>query len=90
MKLAKKHIKRINELLNSERVACDAFERTHASDAYGMRLWTTMGWEATQALYNEYGIVPSAGSLRFWNDMKARFAPHPQMTNEVSPTYYGA
>jgi hypothetical protein len=49
-----------------------------------------MGWEATQALHNEYGIVPGAGSVRFWNDMKARFAPHPQMTNEVSPTYYGA
>lgn len=90
MKLAKKHIKRINELLNSERVACDAFYRTDVGDAHGMRIWVTMGWEATQALHNEYGIVPGAGSVRFWNDMHQRFAPHPQMTNEVSPTYYGA
>lgn len=90
MKLAKKHIKRINELLNSERVAFDAFARTDISDAHGMRIWVTMGWEASQALYRDYYIVPCAGSLRFWNDMKARFAPHPQLTNEVSPTYYGA
>ena len=90
MKLAKKHIKRINELLNSERVAFDAFARTDVGDAHGMRIWVTMGWEASQALYRDYYIVPCAGSLRFWNDMKARFAPHPQMTNTVSPTYYGA
>ena len=86
MKLAKKHIKRINELLNSERTAHYAFERTDASDTHSMRIWVTMGWEATHALHTDYGIMPGAGSLQYWYDMKLEFAPDPQLTNTVSPT----
>ena len=65
MKLAKKHIKRMNDLLNGERVAYNAIDMLD-------------------------GIVSCAGSLRYWENMRHHFVPHPQLTNTVSPTYYGA
>ena len=90
MKIAKKHIKRINDLLNGERVAYNCISHTDTSDAKQMARWVNMGWQDAQALHTEYGIVSCAGSLRYWDNMRHHFVPLPQETNEVSPTYYGA
>lgn len=73
MKIAKKHIKRINELLNGERVAYNAIFSTDTSDAEKMAFWVKMGWENAQALRAEYDVVSCAGSLRYWDNMKHHF-----------------
>jgi hypothetical protein len=90
MKMAKKHMARINYLLNSERVAYNCIAHTDTSDSEQMERWVKMGWENAQALQDEYGIVSCAGSLRYWESMRNHFVPLPKMTNTVSPTYYGA
>jgi hypothetical protein len=90
MKLAKKHIKRMNDLLNGERVAYNAIDMLDSSNTEKMAFWVNMGWDNAQALHTEYGIVSCAGSLRYWENMRHHFVPHPQLTNTVSPTYYGA
>lgn len=73
MKLAKKHIKRINDLLNGERVAYHSITLIDTSNTEKMALWARMGWENSQALYAEYGIQSCAGSLRYWNATKNYF-----------------
>lgn len=75
MKLAKKHIKRINYLLNEERDAYNGIAGTDSSDAEKMAFWVNLGWENVQALHTEYGIVSCAGSLRYWDNMKHHFVP---------------
>ena len=73
IRLAKKHIKRINSLLNTERCALNAIDGLNASNTEKMAFWVQYGHEAATTLYTEYGIVSCAGSLKYWDSMMHNF-----------------
>jgi hypothetical protein len=73
IRLAKKHIKRINSLLNTERCALNAIDGLDASNTEKMAFWVQYGHEAATTLYTEYGIVSCGGSLKYWDNMMHNF-----------------
>lgn len=73
MSIAKKHVKRINELLNSEQVAHAAIDRTPTTDAEKMAFWVKYGHASATELYTEFGIMCGSGSLKYWDAMMHTF-----------------
>jgi hypothetical protein len=74
--IAKKHIKAINELLNSESAAQSLIDR-RASDPgmtrERMAHWVDHGRRAATELMATYGIQSSAGSIEYWESMAIHF-----------------
>ena len=74
--IAKKHIKRINELLNSESVAMSIVRVTPAGDRERLAFWVQQGHKAATTLRVEYGVHSSAGSVTYWDTLAQHF-PNP-------------